>query len=104
MASVFHPESHRPRTPFNCMTIFYIRFCRWFLHWLDFNSNFANALVPLPRAHREASGGPLRCQQLASELKAAARLNVTQDRRYAPVKFAGNLGAPFVSQWKVRRQ
>ena len=60
------------------------------------HSIFANGLLQLLRAKREVLEGPLLYRQIAKEVKtAAARLSVEQDPPYAPMKFAGNLDAPF---------
>jgi hypothetical protein len=60
------------------------------------HSIFANVLLDVLRSNRDVLEGPLLYQQVARRVKTAAnQVNVEQDPRYAPIKFAGDLGAPF---------
>lgn len=60
------------------------------------HSIFAKALFDVLQSNGDILEGPILYQQVAKQVKAAAtRLNVDQDPRYAPMKFAGDLGAPF---------
>ena len=60
------------------------------------HSIFANVLFDVLQSNDDILEGPILYQQVAKQVKAAAtRLNVDQDPRYAPMQFAGDLGAPF---------
>ncbi|HXH04684.1 MAG TPA: caspase family protein, partial [Candidatus Competibacteraceae bacterium] len=60
------------------------------------HSVFARAFLEVLQNNSDVLEGPLLYQQVAKRVKAAAaRLNVDQDPQYAPIKFAGDLGAPF---------
>jgi predicted nucleic acid-binding Zn-ribbon protein len=60
------------------------------------HSLFARALLNVLASSREVLESPFLYRQVTKQVKiAAARLNVEQDPRYGPLKFAGDLGAPF---------
>lgn len=60
------------------------------------HSLFARALLEVLETNKDVLESPLLYRQVAKQVKAAAvRLNVDQDPRYGPLKFAGDLGAPF---------
>ncbi|MDQ2694101.1 MAG: caspase family protein, partial [Pseudomonadota bacterium] len=60
------------------------------------HSIFARALLEILRTNAEVLEGPRLYQQVAQQVKdKASTLNVEQDPQYAPIKFAGDLGAPF---------
>jgi len=60
------------------------------------HSVFAKMLLDSLNNNRDVLEGPLLYRQVSQGVRsAAARLNVEQDPRYAPMRFAGDLGAPF---------
>jgi uncharacterized caspase-like protein len=60
------------------------------------HSVFAKVLLEVLKSNQEILEGPLLYQKVAAQVRAAAaQLNVEQDPLYAPIKFAGDLGAPF---------
>jgi hypothetical protein len=60
------------------------------------HSIFARVLLDVLQSNDNILEGPILYQRVAKRVKTAAtRLNVDQDPRYAPMKFAGDLGAPF---------
>ena len=60
------------------------------------HSVFAKVLLGVLRNNNEVLEGTILYRKIAGRVKAAAaKLNADQDPQYAPIKFAGDLGAPF---------
>jgi hypothetical protein len=60
------------------------------------NSVFAKNLLKVLRSNTEILEGPLLFQAVSRQVKNdAAKLGVDQNPLYSPIKFAGDLGAPF---------
>lgn len=60
------------------------------------HSLFAGALLAALASNKGLLESPILYRQVSKQVKAAAaRLDVEQDPRYGPLKFAGDLGAPF---------
>lgn len=60
------------------------------------HSLFAKRLLEVLQSNSDILEGPMLYQRIAGPVKkAAAKLNVNQNPQYAPIKFAGDLGAPF---------
>jgi hypothetical protein len=60
------------------------------------HSIFAGTLLNVLETNDRVLEGPVLYQQVAQRVRSnAARLNVDQDPQYAPIRFAGDLGAPF---------
>lgn len=60
------------------------------------HSVFAKQLLQVLRSNKQILEGPLLYRAVSRRVKSAAsRLGVSQDPQYSPIKFAGDLGAPF---------
>ena len=60
------------------------------------NSVFAKNLLAVLRGNNQVLEGPILFQQVLPRVERdAARLGVTQSPQYAPLRFAGDVGAPF---------
>ncbi|MCB1814550.1 MAG: peptidase C14, partial [Candidatus Competibacteraceae bacterium] len=60
------------------------------------HSIFAKELLQALRSNADVLEGPLLYSQVARRVKTAAtRLGYDQTPEYAPINFAGDLGAPF---------